>query len=171
MFRNRQRAGLAALLFLLLLFGGLSARRVHGEEKPAPPGSGAAAPADAEHLPQQRPIRVEVPLVLVNVSVIDPYNRFVTGLDPEHFEIYEDKKLQKVAHFSTEDVPISVGILFDASGSMSDKIDKARMAVSQFFRTSNPEDEFFLIDFSDRPQLRSDFTRDAIDLQNKLTFT
>ena len=99
----------------------------------------------------QRPLRIEVPLVLVQISVIDPYNRFVTGLEKEHFEVFEDKQSQPIAHFSTEDVPLSAGLLFDASGSMSDKLDKARMAVMQFFRSSNPEDEFFLISFNDRP--------------------
>lgn len=120
---------------------------------------------------RERPIRVDVELVLVNVSVIDPYNRFVTGLEKEHFQIFEDKKKQNVLHFSNEDVPISIGLLFDASGSMSGKMDKARMAVQQFFRTANPQDEFFLIDFNDRPHHVVDFTRDADLLQSKLSFT
>ncbi len=120
---------------------------------------------------RERPIRVDVELVLVNVSVIDPYNRFVTGLGKEHFQIFEDKKKQNVLHFSNEDVPISIGLLFDASGSMSGKMDKARMAVHQFFRTANPQDEFFLIDFNDRPHHVVDFTLDADLLQSKLSFT
>ncbi|MBI4459305.1 MAG: VWA domain-containing protein [Acidobacteria bacterium] len=131
-------------------------------------------PADespAAELPQERPIRVDVDLVLVTVSVVDPYNRFVTGLGPEHFEIYEDREAQKIAHFSTEDVPVSAGLLFDASGSMSDKIDKARMAVAQFFRTANPEDEFFLIGFNDRPFRVAEFEHDTSAVQNKLNFT
>ncbi|MBF8306014.1 MAG: von Willebrand factor, type [Acidobacteria bacterium] len=126
---------------------------------------------DAPEATSQRPIRVEVPLVLVQVSVIDPYNRFVTGLEKEHFQIFEDKKPQKIAHFSNEDVPLSAGLLFDASGSMSDKIDKARMAVMQFFRSSNPNDEFFLISFNDRPNQVADFTQNEVELQNKLNFT
>ncbi len=120
---------------------------------------------------RERPIRVDVELVLVNVSVIDPYNRFVTGLGKEHFQIFEDKKKQNVLHFSNEDVPISIGLLFDASGSMSGKMDKARMAVQQFFRTANQEDEFFLIDFNDRPHHVVDFTLDSDLLQRKLGFT
>ena len=167
MSRDRQTRVWAALFLL-----GISASLLFGRDgKPnedlTPPEEKSAA----AELPQQRPIRVEVDLVLVNVSVIDPYNRFVTGLSKEHFEIYEDKQLQKVAHFSSEDVPISVGLLFDASGSMSDKIDKARMAVAQFFRTANPEDEFFLIGFNDRPFRVSDFSQDPTALQSKLNFT
>ena len=119
----------------------------------------------------QRPLRIEVPLVLVQISVIDPYNRFVTGLEKEHFEVFEDKQSQPIAHFSTEDVPLSAGLLFDASGSMSDKLDKARMAVMQFFRSSNPEDEFFLISFNDRPNQIAEFTQDETELQSKLNFT
>ena len=129
--------------------------------------SAEAAPAAAF----ERPIRIDVDLVLVNVSVIDPYNRFVTGLSQEHFRLFEDKEAQGITHFSNEDVPISIGLVFDASGSMSDKIDKARMSVMQFFRMSNPADEFFLIGFNDRPFQVSGFTTDPIELQNKLNFT
>jgi len=131
----------------------------------------AAAADTAPALASERPIRVDVDLVLVNVSVIDPYNRFVTGLGKEHFRVFEDEAAQGISHFSNEDVPISIGLLFDASGSMSDKIDKARMSVMQFFRMSNPLDEFFLIGFNDRPFQVSDFTTDPTELQNKLNFT
>jgi Ca-activated chloride channel family protein len=134
-------------------------------------GESAAAADTAPALASERPIRVDVDLVLVNVSVIDPYNRFVTGLGKEHFRVFEDEAAQGISHFSNEDVPISIGLLFDASGSMSDKIDKARMSVMQFFRMSNPLDEFFLIGFNDRPFQVSDFTTDPTELQNKLNFT
>ena len=119
----------------------------------------------------ERPIRVDVQLVEVNVSVIDPFNRFVTGLDKEHFQVLEDDIVQPVTQFSTEDVPISVGLIFDSSGSMSDKMDKSRMAVNQFFRSSNPADEFFVISFNDRPSEVSSFTRDLDLLQGRLNFT
>ncbi|MBI2817950.1 MAG: VWA domain-containing protein [Acidobacteria bacterium] len=119
----------------------------------------------------ERPIRVDVQLVEVNVSVIDPYNRFVTGLDKDHFRVYEDDQPQAISHFTSEDVPISIGLIFDASGSMGDKIDKARMAVNQFFRSSNPADEFFVISFNDRPTQVSTFTHNLESLQSKLNFT
>lgn len=166
MFGQRKRAGLLALLILVLMARGTLA--TNHEDGAAAASADITTPAT---VPQQRPIRVEVPLVLVNVSVIDPYNRFVTGLEKEHFEIYEDRKPQKIMHFSTEDVPISVGVLFDASGSMSDKIDKSRMAVAQFFHLANPADEFLLIHFNERPQLSSEFTGDVATLQNRLSFT
>jgi VWFA-related protein len=165
MFVGSKATGVAIFFALLISAGTLCAAP---SEQPAPEDPDkTAAPQEVA----QRPIRIEVPLVLVQVSVIDPYNRFVTGLEKEHFEVFEDKKEQAIAHFSNEDVPLSAGLLFDSSGSMSDKLDKARMAVMQFFRSSNPEDEFFLISFNDRPSQMTDFTSDEGTLQSKLNFT
>ena len=98
-----------------------------------------------------RPFHVDVPLVLVNVSAVDSKGRIVTGLRKDDFAIYEDGQPQRVSQFSMEDVPISVGIVFDASGSMANKIDSARMVALEFVRTANPADEFCLIAFSERP--------------------
>ena len=81
------------------------------------------------------------------------------------------KSSRKSASFSSEDAPISVGIVFDASGSMGQKLQKSRQAVAQFFKTANPEDEFFLIQFNDRPQLVVPFTPNVEELLNALTFT
>jgi Ca-activated chloride channel family protein len=120
---------------------------------------------------RERPIQMDVNLVLVNVTVTDSMNRLVTGLEKEHFQIFEEKEEQKVTHFSNEDVPLSMGVVFDASGSMSNKITKARMAALQFFKTANPADEFFLVDFSDQPRMLMDFTSDVEEMQTKLNFT
>src|SRR5882724_8596356 len=116
-------------------------------------------------------IRVESTLVLIPVTVTDPLNRFVTGLERENFRLFEDKSEQKLTHFASEDAPLSVGLVFDTSGSMGSKLDKSRQAVAQFFKTANPEDEFFLIQFNDRPELVVDFTTHVEDVQNRLTFT
>src|SRR5258708_11623335 len=94
-------------------------------------------------------IRTESTLVLINVTVTDPSNRFVTGLEKEHFKLFEDKMEQNILQFSSEDAPLSIGIVFDTSGSMGPKLQKSRQAVVQFFKTANAEDEFFLIEFSD----------------------
>jgi VWFA-related protein len=115
-------------------------------------------------------IKVDVPLVLINVTVTDPMNRFVTGLDREHFQIKEDKIDQAITQFGAEDAPLSMGIVFDASGSMGYKMGKAREAVAQFFKTANPEDEFFLAQFNDRPQMVMPFTNSLEEIQNQLTF-
>ncbi len=120
---------------------------------------------------RQRPIQVDVNVVLVTVTVTDPLNRLVTGLEKEHFRVFENKREQEVQHFSSEDVPISLGVVFDASGSMSNKMGKSRMAALEFFKSANPKDEFFLVDFNDRPRLMSDFTTRVEDIQDQLVFT
>jgi VWFA-related protein len=116
-------------------------------------------------------IRVDTNLVLINVTVTDPLNRFVTGLEKEHFRLFEDKAEQKILSFASEDAPLSIGLVFDASGSMGAKLQKARQAAAQFFKTANPEDEFFLITFNDRPELVMPFTHETQDIQSRLTFT
>jgi Ca-activated chloride channel homolog len=121
--------------------------------------------------PQAATIKSKVDLVLVPVTVTDPMNRLVTGLDKENFEVFEGKDRQEVRHFSSEDAPISLGVIFDMSGSMSSKIERAREAVIEFFKTANPQDEFFLITFSDKPEEVSDFTQSVDDLQGKLIYT
>ena len=116
-------------------------------------------------------VKSKVDLVLVPVTVTDPMNRLVTGLDKENFEVFEGKDRQEVRHFSSEDAPISLGVIFDMSGSMNSKIERAREAVIEFFKTANPQDEFFLVAFADKPQEISDFTNSIDDLQGKLIYT
>jgi Ca-activated chloride channel family protein len=122
-------------------------------------------------IPNRPLIKSNVELVLVPVTVIDPMNRLVTGLDKENCEVYEDKDRQDIRHFSNEDVPISLGGIFDMSGSMSTKIERAREAVIEFFKTANPQDELFLITFADKPRDASDFAQSVDELQGKLIFT
>jgi Ca-activated chloride channel family protein len=98
-----------------------------------------------------QPIKVNVDLVLVPVTVTDPMDRIVRGLDREDFEILDGKSRQEIKHFSKQDAPISVGIILDSSGSMRAKIERAREAVTAFLRTGNPEDECFLIAFCRPP--------------------
>lgn len=132
----------------------------------------AKAPAAVANVPSQRgEIRVDTTLVQINVTVTDPLNRFVTGLEKEHFRLFEDKVEQKILDFSSEDAPLSVGLVFDTSGSMGPKLQKSREAAVQFFKTANPEDEFFLVEFSDRPELVVPFTANTEEIQNRLEFT
>jgi Ca-activated chloride channel homolog len=116
-------------------------------------------------------IRVNRTLVLINVTVTDPLNRFVTGLEKGHFRLYEDKIEQQITDFSAEDAPISIGLVFDTSGSMGQKLQKSRQAATEFFKTANPADDFFLVQFNDRPELSVPFTADTGQIQNALTFT
>jgi Ca-activated chloride channel family protein len=116
-------------------------------------------------------LHLDVDLALVNVTVTDPYNRLVTGLDPDNFRVFEDNIEQEVVTFSAEDVPISIGVIFDFSGSMANKIGKAREAAVQFFKTANPQDEFFLVSFNERAELTSSFTNSVEDLQSRMMLT
>ncbi len=116
-------------------------------------------------------LRIDTNLVLIPVSVTDPLNRVVTGLEREHFKIFEDKIEQQIAQFGSEDAPLSVGLVFDTSNSMGAKLQKSRQAAAQFFKTANPEDEFFLVQFNDRPELVVPFTPNSEEIQNRLTFT
>ena len=116
-------------------------------------------------------VRVDTTLVLIPVAVTDPLSRFVTGLGKENFRLYEDKVEQKIIQSSSEDTPISVGVVFDTSGSMGEKLSRSRQAVSQFLKTANPEDEFFLVEFSERPELVVGFTSNPEEIQNRLAST
>jgi Ca-activated chloride channel family protein len=116
-------------------------------------------------------LRTDVDLALVNVTVTDPYNRLVTGLEPDNFRVFEDNVEQEVATFSSEDVPISIGVIFDLSGSMGNKVAKAREAAIQFFKTANPADEFFLVSFNERAELTSAFTNSVEELQARMMMT
>lgn len=115
-------------------------------------------------------IRKNVDLVLVSVKVTDRSNRLITGLDQENFQLFEGKEPQQIKHFSCDDAPVSIGIILDVSGSMDTKIERARESIMQLLKTSNPQDEFFLLTFSDAPQLLEDFTQNPDDLQNRLLF-
>jgi Ca-activated chloride channel family protein len=117
---------------------------------------------------QGQSVHIDVELALVNITVTDPYNRLVTGLEPDNFRIFEDNIEQEVVNFSSEDVPISIGVIFDHSGSMGDKLGKAKEAAIQFFKTANPQDEFLLVGFNDRAELLSPFTDSVEDLQSRI---
>jgi len=116
-------------------------------------------------------LHIDVDLALVNVVVTDPNDRLVSGLDPDNFRVFENNVEQEIATFSSEDVPISIGVIFDCSGSMSNKLGKAREAAVQFLKTANPLDEFFLVSFNERAELTSDYTNSAQDLQGRMILT
>ena len=118
-----------------------------------------------------RPLKVDVDLVLVPVTITDPMNRLVTGLEKENFQLFEGNAAQEIRTFSAEDAPVSLGVIFDSSGSMSSKMERAKEAVVEFFKTANPQDEFFMITFSDEPEEVTDFTSSVDEIQSKLLYT
>ena len=113
-------------------------------------------------------LRVETTLVLIPVAVTDSLNRFVLGLQKEDFQVFEDSVEQNVAHFSGEDAPLSVGLVFDESGSMDYKLQTSQAAVAQFLKTMNAADEAFLVEFSDRARLSVGFTSHTEEIQDAL---
>jgi Ca-activated chloride channel homolog len=113
-------------------------------------------------------MKTRTDLVTVPVTITDEMNRPILGLDEQNFQLFENKKLQQIKNFSTEDAPISVGIILDTSHSMANKLEWAREAVRQFCEAANPADEFFLITFSDDPRLATDFTNRPEELENDL---
>jgi len=113
--------------------------------------------------------RADSTLVLVPVSVTDPNNRYVLGLEKEDFHLFEDDVAQTVTHFSSEDAPLSIGLLVDTSGSMGFKLDTSRRAVMEFLKTLNAADEAFLVEFSDRAELAVSLTSDSRAIEDKLT--
>jgi len=113
-------------------------------------------------------IRVDSNLVLVPVTVLDPLTRMVTGLDAENFQVFENGVQQKITSFGSEDSPLSIGIVLDTSGSMGGNMAVSRQGVVEFFKSANPEDEAFLVEFSDRPQLVLPFTHDLGKIEEEI---
>jgi Ca-activated chloride channel family protein len=117
-----------------------------------------------------KPISVKTDLVTLTLTVTDLYGRFVSGLTKNAFTVFDNGEEQEITFFSDVDAPVSVGILFDVSDSMSgEKIGKARKALERFINTSHPSDEYFLIAFNSRAQLLLDRTRDGEAVLEKLT--
>ena len=152
------------------LFAQNSTEDVHIQPRvqPPPPKEPEIDPAFKTHT---KPYKVDVDMVLVPVTITDPLNRLVTGLDRGNFNLFEGKDQQEIKTFSSEDAPVSIGVIFDMSGSMSSKIERAREAVVEFFKTANPQDEFFMIAFSDKPEEIADFTTSVEDIQGRLVYT
>jgi Ca-activated chloride channel family protein len=153
-------------LFVLVVFGLIATTAFNQSQGPVHPTEPLG--------PSQKPgseIKLDVNLALVNVTVTDPLNRLVTGLEKGNFRVFEDDVEQEITTMSSEDVPVSIGLIFDMSGSMSDKVEKARQAAVQFMRTANPLDQFFLVSFNDRAELTSGFTSSVEELQNRMLFT
>jgi len=150
------------LVPLLLSCACLALFRGSGEAQCARASLSTAAASAATN------IRVSSDLVLIPVIVLDRRDGLVSGLEKEHFKLYEDKVEQAITHFGSEDAPVSVGFIFDASGSMRDKLSKSREAVTRFLKTANPDDEFFLVQFNDRAELVMGMTKEIEEIQNRL---
>jgi len=115
-------------------------------------------------------LRVDTNVVLVPATVLDPALRMVVGLEAENFQVFEDGVPQKLVSFGSEDAPLSIGIVLDTSGSMSGNLAISRRAVAEFFKSANPEDEAFLVEFNNKPELVMPFTHDLGRIENRILF-
>jgi Ca-activated chloride channel family protein len=144
--------------------------RVSTKPIPVPPlpprAEEPSTPQSVLSKPQPPASRTETALILIPVTVRDPLNRFVTGLDKDNFKVFEDDVEQQVEQFSTEDAAISAGIVFDASAS----VDWVQ-AVTQFFRTYKSDDEYLLVKSNDRPELISGLITNIDEIRNTLAWT
>jgi Ca-activated chloride channel homolog len=125
------------------------------------PGLNSGEPPIAE-------LRVDSALVEVPAHVTREDGTALTNLAPEDFHVFEDGVEQRITHFTRDDAPLSVGLLFDSSGSMHDKMQKSLQATAAFFKTANAQDEFFLVEFSERPKLTVPFTTDPGQIYKRI---
>jgi Ca-activated chloride channel family protein len=144
------------------------------QEKSTAPAQEKATPEAQKKLGTElddRTVITNTDLITLTVTVTDTYGRYVSGLSKNAFAVFDNKQQQEITYFSDDDSPVSVGVIFDVSGSMSgDKVKRARDALSKFIQTSHDSDEYFLIAFNSRAQLLLDRTRDGDSILNKLTF-
>ena len=165
MFRNSLL--IRTLCVSVIVFLSLAVTQAQKSAQDEKPPQGASP---QEQRRDQGPVVKErTDVVTLSVTVTDPFNRLVTGLDRHHFEIFEDKVKQQIEFFRDEDVPVSLGIVFDVSGSMKGKLERARDALKAFVETSHDDDDFFLVGFNQRANLLSEFA-DGNNILSKLSF-
>jgi VWFA-related protein len=114
-------------------------------------------------------LHVDAEEVVLNCTVLDNKGELVNDLTRSNFKVYEDKTLQTVISLQHQDTPVSIGLVVDNSGSMSSKRAAVASAVLDLVKASNPQDETFVINFSDQAYLDQDFTSDLDKLQNGLS--
>jgi Ca-activated chloride channel homolog len=134
---------------------------------PPPPGTNSAPQKED----QRYRIKSNVDLVVLHTTVADDKGQFVHDLKQDNFRVFEDKVEQKISLFSRDDTPVTVGLVIDNSGSMREKRAQVNAAALTFVRTSNPQDEVFVVNFNDEfyLDLNEDFTSDTKELNDALS--
>jgi Ca-activated chloride channel homolog len=157
------------VLFLSLLCGGTALAQVP-VTNPAPLPPGVTPPEKQEAPNKQGRIALNVNLVVLHTSVFDDRGKFVEGLTEDNFRVYEDKVEQKISIFKREDIPVSMGLVIDNSGSMRDKRPRVNEAALTLVQSSNPQDEAFVVNFNDDfyLDLDKDFTNSIPELKEAL---
>jgi Ca-activated chloride channel family protein len=178
--RYSARTALVSITFGVVIFALTFAAKSQDKprEKASPEKPATNTPTPSSSQKQKLGTELDGPSVLINtdlitltVTVTDTYGRYVSGLNKNAFNVFDEKQPQQITFFSDDDSPVSVGVIFDVSGSMSgDKIKRARDALSKFIQTSHDSDEYFLIAFNSRAQLLLDRTRDGNAVLDKLSY-
>jgi Ca-activated chloride channel family protein len=179
--RYSTRTALVSLTFVVVILALAFAAKSQekAQEKPSPEKPATNTPTPPPSTQKQKlgteldgpSVLINTDLITLTVTVTDTYGRYVSGLNKNAFSVFDEKQPQEITFFSDDDSPVSVGVIFDVSGSMSgDKIKRARDALSKFIQTSHDSDEYFLIAFNSRAQLLLDRTRDGNAVLDKLTF-
>jgi len=142
---------------------GMSSAQIPSEPPPPPPNEPAKQQPGAS-------IKVDVNLVVLHTSVLDDRGKFVEGLTQDNFRVYEDKSEQKLSVFKREDIPVSMGLVIDNSGSMRDKRPRVNEAAITLVQSSNPQDEAFVVNFNDDfyLDLDKDFSSSIPELKEAL---
>ncbi len=168
--RNRSLRVAAFVRALLLMSIVFASARAQQPARPSPPPPEPPPPQNVPEPPLQSGYTIQrsVDLVVLHVSVTDEHGQFVPGLKEDNFRLYEDNAEQKISLSRQEDVPVSMGLLIDNSGSMDDKRDKVNAAALTFVKTSNPDDEVFVAHFNDKYDYDRDFTNDVGELKKAL---
>ena len=172
---NSRGRSTAILLTLFLAALGVCLASVAVAQQSQPPISPSTQPK-APSAPPQEPqqgqykIQTQVSLVVLHATVLNDRSVFVQGLKQENFRVFEDKVEQKLSVFKQEDVPVSFGLVVDNSGSMRDKRPQVNAAALTFVKTSNPQDEGFVVNFNDDYYLDTehDFTSDLNEMRTAL---
>ncbi len=152
---------LCTMVMSLCLLSGLPSARAQPAPQDTPP---VRQGIKSEEVSTRRPVqgrgaeaetivRLSSEVVTLNVTVTDKHHNLVTGLESQHFEVYEDNVMQKIEFFSSIEEPVSISIIFDISESMKEKMGRARAALKAFIETSHFGDDFFLVAFNHRPNL------------------
>jgi Ca-activated chloride channel homolog len=156
----------AAILLALFLFPTPSSAQIPVQTPPPPPPPGQQGGVS----PQGGKIKVDVNLVVLHTTVVDDRGKFVEGLTEDNFRVYEDKAEQKLSIFKREDIPVSMGLVIDNSGSMREKRPRVNEAALTLVQASNPQDEAFVVNFNDDfyLDLDKDFTNSIPELKEAL---
>src|SRR5579862_5423798 len=185
----RNKATARVLLVLTFLIGsglrvlGPAWSQVTPAQNPSPasstpPSAGDGTAPQSQEAPENQDkslndqgvfvFKKDVDEVMLHASVIDDHQHMVTNLDKAAFTVFEDGKPQNIISFHHEDIPVSMGIIIDNSGSMREKRNKVNQAALNLVRSSNPNDEVFVVNFNDEQYLDQDFTNNLLKLKEAL---